>query len=604
MWSELRTSGGLGRIGFLLRCSVAIGLLSGLGATEAPAEEPAAPIVPIDEVHAGQKGYGLSVFVGSTPVRFDVEVLGVIRGLRPDGDAILARLSGQNLDATGVIAGMSGSPVYLDGRLAGAVAFSWPFAEAPIAGITPIEQMRGIAGRTEVPSRSARPLTSLDELVARRLPESRLEEALAALSEGDRPAGATGLLWGSSGLGAAARAALGRALPALAPLGEGRTAAPLPELGPGSAVAALLVDGDMRLAATGTVTERWGDRLLAFGHTLAGLGETEVPLAGAEIVTVLPSTFSSFKISNAGEVAGAFGRDHPFGALGELGAPPRTVPLAVHVLAPVRRDYSMRLANVPKLLPALAAVSSLNAWDVTFALGGVRGVDLALEIGLAGRPPLHLEQTFDGTGAGAQAITYLAALVGYLADNGMGTLQIETIDVSAALRSETRAASLQTVRPSVTVAAPGEEIALQIDLLGYDGVPLRWSESVRLPRELAEGRYTLLVGDGVSADGARFGLAPSPPVRLDQALAVLGSLHSAADLTVVGFVPSPGAARGGELLPRLPPSLRSIWGAAGTRVATPVKNAVLQVEARRKDRPISGLARVDLEIRRARTEER
>ncbi len=600
MWSERRRA----RACRASWWAIGLGVLTAVAAPGAPAEEPTRPIVPIEAVRAGQKGYGLSVFTGGAPARFEVEVLGVVHGLQADGDAILARLSGQNLEATGVVAGMSGSPVYLDGKLAGAVAFAWPFAEEPIAGITPIEQMRAIARSAEPPARSALPAATLEDLVARRIPETRLGELLAALAGEPGAGGATGLLWGSSGLGPAARQTLARVLPALQPLGEGRASTPLPELGPGSAVAALLVDGDLRLAATGTVTERWGNRLLAFGHSLAGLGETSVPLAGAEIVTVLPSAYNSFKISNAGEVAGAFARDHPFGALGEIGAPPRTVPLAVHVRAPVERDFAMRLADVPKLLPALAAVASLNAWDVSTGLGGMRGAELALEIGLEGRPPLHLEQSFDGTGAGMQAVTYLAALLGYLADNGMGTLRIERLDVSVALRPDARAASLVSVRPSATVAAPGDEVDLQIDLLGFDGTPLRWRETVRLPGELPAGRYTLLVGDGVSADAARFGAAPAPPARLEQALAVLGSLHSASDLTVVGILQAPGAARGGELLPRLPPSLRTIWGAAGARVATPVKNAVLQVEAWRQDRPLSGLARVDLEIRRKLTEGR
>ncbi len=588
------------------RLTAATAIVALLAAGARGAAEPAAaeaPILGLAEVQAGQRGHGLSVFAGSVPTPFEVEILGVLRGPQAGGSYILARLSGSDLEKTGVIAGMSGSPVYVDGRLAGAVAFAWPFAEEPIAGITPIEQMRDIERRAAPALRPAASAVRLADLVERRVPATRLDDTLAEFARSVTGEHRDGMLWGAAGISAAARAALGRWLPSLAPLGEGETAAPGPELVAGSAVAALLIDGDLRLAATGTVTERRGDRLLAFGHSLAGLGDTEVPLAGAEIVTVLSSALSSFKLSNSGAVVGTLGRDHPYGVVGELGRMPRTVPLDLRVLAPATRDFKMRLADVPALLPTLAAISSLSAWDVTVGVGGVRGVDLALDVEFVGRPPLRLEQSFDGALASQEAVAYFSALLAYLAQNDLGTLRIARLEATAALHPAQRLATLVGVRPSAPVVAPGGTVELQVDLLGYDGEPLRWREPVVLPAELPEGRYSLLVGDGVSVDAARLGLAPAPPARLDQVLALLGSLHSAADLAIVGFFPSPGLTRAGELLPRLPPSLRSIWGASGARTALPLKNAVVQNLSTRRDRPLSGLLRVDLEVRRERTGE-
>ena len=213
-------------------------------------------------------GHGLSVFKGTTPERFEVEVLGVLENQKPGGSYILARLSGQNLEKSGVIAGMSGSPVYLDGRLAGAVAFAWPFATEPIAGITPIAAMRAIGSGAppffaQAPPARASATIDLAEIVAGRISAGRLDEELERFARSVSNEGRSALLWGASGFAESSRARLARLLPAaalpLAALGGGRRSTIDSDLAPGSSVAALFVDGDLRLAATGTVTDRIGD---------------------------------------------------------------------------------------------------------------------------------------------------------------------------------------------------------------------------------------------------------------------------------------------------------------------------------------------------------
>jgi hypothetical protein len=182
----------------------------------------------------------------------------------------------------------------------------------------------------------------------------------------------------------------------------------------------------------------------------------------------------------------------------------------------------------------------------------------------------------------------------------MGPVAIEGVRIGLASSTELRAAQIVGVRPGRPQASPGEEIELQVELRAWDGSLSRRVERVRLPRELDEGRYTLLVGDGASIDAARLALAPAPPATLDQVLELLGSLRSARELAILGSVPSSGLAVSGDLLPRLPGSMRSIWGLAGARSATPVRNAVLQNESRPSDRPLAGVVRVDLDIRRER----
>lgn len=583
--------------------------LTGLFALQGSATFPEVATIPVEEIHAGMRGFGLSVFQGTAPERFEVEVLGVLQNSKPDGSYILARLAGQNLEQSGVIAGMSGSPVYFDGRLAGAVAFSWPFAKEPIAGITPIASMRaigsGAAPQMPGPPGSTGTAAELAEIASGRIPALRLNETLARFARAVSNDGRSALLWGASGFGADFRSLLSRHLPTaavqLAALGGGERAAIDSALEPGASVAALFIDGDLRLAATGTVTDRIGDRLLAFGHSAVGLNELSMPLATSEVITVLPSALSSFKLANSGPAVGRFERDHTYGSVGRLGAIARTVPLVVRVLGPVERRFDLRLAEMPPFLPALAAIGCMGAWEVASGTGGVRSVDLALRIEIDGPATperLVLEQSFEGAGASSDAAGFVVSVLSYLAQNDLAPVGVQAIEVDVRLGAEPRAATLSFVRPSRTRLAPGEALELQIDALGWRGESVRWSERLVLPSGLPDGRYSLLVGDGASADGARLALAPAPPARIEQALEFLRSLHSTRDLVILGVLPGAGLSSGGEVLPRLPGSMRSIWGAMGPKSATPVRNAIVQNEAHRRDRPLAGLLRVEIEIRR------
>ena len=440
---------------------------TGLFASQTAETFPEVATIPVEEIHAGMRGYGLSVFKGTVPERFEVEVLGVLENQRPDGRYIVARLSGQNLEHTGVVAGMSGSPVYFEGRLAGAVAFAWAFATEPIAGITPIAAMRsiGVGGGPPALAGAAVPrggAAELAEIASRRIPSGRLDEELGRFAHTVSNGGRSALLWGASGFGASSRALLTRLLPSsalsLAELGGGQRAEIDSDLGPGTSVAALFVDGDLRLAATGTVTDRIGEKLLAFGHSAIGVTEFSLPLATSEVITVMPSAMSSFKLSNSGQAVGSFERDHVYGSVGRIGVPAHTVPLRIHVRAPGERRFEMQLAELPAFLPALAAVGCLGAWDVAAGTAGVRSVDLQLRVELGGipeRPPLVLDQSFDGEGAATDSIGYLMSVLTYLSRNDLAPLDVRAISVDVGLFAEPRAATLTIVRAEPHPSRPG-----------------------------------------------------------------------------------------------------------------------------------------------------
>jgi hypothetical protein len=607
-----------------LGAGMLLGLCAGLAAA-APPPPPAAktaapptslPTIGIEEVQAGQRGYGLSVFSGGVPERFEVEVVGVLHDVMgPDTDYILARLTGKGLEKSGVIGGMSGSPVFLDGRLAGAVAFGWPFSQEAIAGITPIADMRELSGLPGVESGPGPPLppppVALSDLVAGRLPQNLLATPLPAFAApvglGGAGGGAvSGVQWFTSGFGDRSLGMLRQALGGVSPAGQARPAAgpgtgamgPAAALAPGSAVAAVLVDGDLRLAAAGTVTDRIGDEVFAFGHPFLGLGPVSVPMGAAEVVTVLSSQYSSFKISNIGEVIGAFEQDRRAGIQGRIGAVAPMVPMNLRVLGPRPRAFKLRVAAVPQFLPMLVGSAVLAGLEATSYSNGPQGIDLEARLRIAGHGDLVVRQSFDGDSAGVEAAAHLLAMAGYLTQNSLERVKIEAVDVEVAQVYQPRTASLVGAHADRSVVRPGERVTLNLDLVPYRGERLRRTLAVDLPRDLPNGRYSLLVGDGRSADAARLGIEPADPVTFLQALELLRSLHSRRDLVVLGVFSGPGLSVAGEAMPRLPASVRSLWGAAGSGGSAPLRLAIAQRLSSPAGMPVDGLVRVDLEVRR------
>ena len=578
--SHSRSTGHLARR-LLLAVLTALGGLT----TVVSAQE----ILPLGEVRAGQRGYGLSVFAGDQPDRFEVEVLGVWENLRPGASVILAKLSGQGLETSGVVAGMSGSPVYLEDRLVGAVAFAWPFASQPVAGITPIEQMRRLyaapaGARAPV---GAAPLATLDQIVGADLPSDLVDRGLRRLRSetGDRLG--TGLLWSTVGFGELSRQRLAGGLGEVAPAGS--SSAPPAELAPGGSVAGVLVDGDLRMAATGTVTDRVGDDLLAFGHPFLGIGELSVPMATSQVITVLASRFRSFKIANLGPVVGAFELDRAAGVRGRLGAIAPTVPMKVAVRGSRDAEFDLRLAHLPALTPTLAAVSMLAALDSATQAAGAQGLDLRARLDLGEHGELLVDQSFDGDAAAMEAVTYLLAFAGFVANNPMAEVRLASIEVELDQHPEPRLARLVEAHASRTELRPGDSLELNLGLMAYRGERFRETIALDLPTSLPDGRYSLLVGDGVSVDAALLAIEQAAPIRFRQALDLLRGLHSRRDLVVLGVFGGKGLAVGGETLPQLPGSMRSIWAAAPSGDARPLALAVAQQSERRLDVPISGL---------------
>jgi len=590
---------------------LAAGLVVGLGGSALAAQTADDPgIFPLAEVQRGQTGYGLSVFAGSEPERFDVEVIGVMNNTRPGLSAILARLSGHDLERSGVVAGMSGSPVYIDDRLVGAVAYSYPFGFDAIAGITPIEAMRDVPAGTlsGVPaSPAARTAVGWRDLVQRDFGSDRIEKDLALWSPAGAAGGRSAVQWSAAGFGGRPLDLLQGAVGELAPWvimagtaasGTAGPSAAAGELVPGSAVAMVLVRGDLSLAASGTVTDRHGDDVLAFGHPVFGLGPASLPMARAEVVTMIANRYNSFRLSNVGDLVGTFDQDRAAGARGRLGPVPAMIPVDVRLRGASHRDYRMEVADLPLLSPLLIAISAYGALDAGAYANGPQGLDLEARFVIAGHDDLVVRQTFDGAQAAPESITYLYGFGAFLQLNDLEAVDLERVDVELTQVDRPRLATLIGAYPDHSEVEPGDTVTLSVEFQAFRGARYRRSVETVVPATVPDGRYVLLVGDGTSMDAARLGVEHREPETFAQALRLMQSFHPRDELHVVGLLVDPGLAVAGDVLPSLPGSVRSIFSGGGPGTVQPLGLAIAHETVAAQDRPISGVVRVDLEVRR------
>ncbi len=570
------------------------------------------PSIAPDEVRPGQTGYGLSVFSGTEPERFEVEVIGVMHNRTAELSYIMAKLSGNDLETQGVAQGMSGSPVYLDGKLAGAVAFSFNFSQDAIAGITPIAGMRSLAGGASGPSANdekgsvSTPVT-LDMLAAgvpAGTTDERLREHLARLlPPSGASTGASGtnsaVHWHAGGFEGAALDLLRTSLGTISQTGgQMDPLATVKPLVAGSAVAMVLVGGDVSLAAHGTVTEVDGDEVLAFGHPIFGFGPMRAPMAHSEVLTTVASLATSFKISNLGPVIGAFDQDREAGARGYLGVHAPTFPFDVHLRGLETRDYHMDIADIPQLVPSLLATTALGTLRAGAFTASEMGIDLEARFRLGGYEDLVLRQSFDSAGAAAEAVTYLLTISDYLVANDFEAARIEGLEATLMLHPKQRTMTVVAAHASKTVVEPGSMVPVVLELQPHRGSRLRQVLEVPIPAHLENGRYWVLIGDGSSMDTARRTISPRSARSLSEALTVLRGYRSRRDLVTFGLVQGAGLSVGGNALPDLPGSMRSIVGSSTAATIKPLSLVLVDERVERSSAPLSGAVRIDLEVQR------
>ena len=451
-------------------------------------------IFPLASVHAGLHGTAYTVFEGVTPEPFGVDVLGVLRNAQgPGEDLILARLTGAKAEYTGVVAGMSGSPVYIDGKLVGALAFRiGQFSKEPIAGITPIAQMlkvRDIDGAS--PGNTAPEASSQIRPIDTPLVFSGFSAAALDLWKQHAPS-----------LGMEPQAGLG---------GSGQTTGgpakqqAEPPLAPGSAVSALLVAGDMEIAATCTVTYLDANRLLACGHPLTQFGAVSLPMTKADVITTLASPAGSFKIVNTGETVGAFTQDRQTAIGGLVGAQAHMIPveIAIHG-AQGDRTLHLRVLDQPQLTPTAILVSLFQALQETPGYEEEDSYRVHATVSLAGGYPPVAIQTLAAPGGLVPATLAAALTVGlrfnalYSSRDRRTPIEGVRIDVEALRGRQSTTLSRAAVEQSTVHA--GDRIIVAATVDPYRGAAQSLRIPVTLPASLPAGEVRLLVSDGPTLD--------------------------------------------------------------------------------------------------------
>jgi SpoIVB peptidase S55 len=580
----------------------------------------AADRMPLSEVKKGMKGYGLTVFEGTTIEKFDVEILGVLNNIGPGQNLILARVDSPVVQRTGIAHGMSGSPVFIDGKVIGALAYAWQFAKEPVAGITPIEEMLEISRRVAPAGASladATPRISGAELL-KAIAEKKFDTNFDTFLETLAPQRA-------SSMSGAQRLTLPMSLASFAPETVARFSPALDSLGfltvpagtaststatldkktfePGDAVGAVLLHGDFTVAATGTVTYVDDKNVYAFGHPFLDIGEISFPMATSEVVTMLPSLAASFKFSNTGPIVGAVRQDRAPGIMGVLGETAPTIPVEVTLNGSgPEQTYRVNVVRNSKLSPLMLAMVTDTVISNAQRAAGERTVLLESEIKMKGFAPIKLRDGWAGDQARSSIPLYLALVSGYLMSNEFRDAEIESVKVHIRHDDQLRIAKLMEaslVNPAKRVK-PGDTVQVRAVLKPFRGESFAETFEMKIPEDQAAGPAYLLVGSGSVMNAVDFMLVPPDPRTLEQVLAVLQRLRPATDLSVGLYTTGEGAVTSGVYLPNLPPSMRAVVSADTSNGAkAPVKYHPASHKARPLGYIIDGALKIDIDVQPA-----
>ena len=504
------------RSGLLLAALAALFLAAPLGAAENPV------IFPLRDIHAGMKGVAYTIFSGDQIEKMDVTVLGVLKNaMGPKQDVILVQLSGADVAKTGVVAGMSGSPVYFDGKLAGAVALKiGTFTKDAIAGVTPIQSMLDIQKAMPAPSVADNEMPDASLTPAGSQPG--VFPAKVALADGrflvpiETPLVFSGVMPQTLALFGNQFQAYGMSTMA------GGTTAARPDdakLQPGDMVGMDLVSGDLALYAGCTVTAIVGDRVFVCGHPLFSFGSVSLPMTRAHVVTTLASSLESTKIMNSGGPIGTITEDRLTAVVGRLGASPPTLPVDVNITTPQQqRHFHFNVVENPKLTPLLVAVATLNG--IVSNTAYTEGTTLQLDghIDLAGHPSVQLHDMFPPTEVpvpdGYQLAVAVQSAFARIYTNPYEQPKVERVTLNVTSRSDSRWSAIDGAWSNKSEANPGDTIRIKVLLRPYRGAPFIQEVPLTIPAQAARGNLQVLVSDASSLNRMRELFPGAPSGRL------------------------------------------------------------------------------------------
>jgi hypothetical protein len=543
--------------------------------------------LPLEEVRTGQKGVARTVFAGADAQEFGVEILGVLPGYpAPRQSVIIARLTGSLVERTSVFAGMSGSPVFIDGKLVGAIAYAFPFSKEPIAGITPIKQMIDIFERGRQSSEGRDQLGFVREPRAvsylqlagtdwkPQIPQGQSAGVtfIAPVATGSPLATllgqqfapiATPLVFNGFSaqtvsqftpqlqqLGLLPVAGIGGASP-LTPMGKVTDQTLLP----GSSISVQLIRGDYSVAASGTVTHRDGERIYAFGHPFLSLGTSDMPMAESTVITVVPNTLNSFKLTVPGQMVGAISQDRSTGIYGQLGHAPKMIPVTInlHTSREQVETYKYEVASDEFLTPLLLNMTVYSTITSSERGLGDSTVSVRGKIEVKGQETITLERRFATNGAAMYAAGSVAAPIAALLSSGFDNVELGPITLDIAATDSRRAATLDRISLDRNEAHRGETVEVQAYVRTESGKQFVQRIPVQIPADVPPGQLVLFVGDGGTLQQASASQS-FVPKDLGQLVGAINKIKKNDRLYVKLFRITTGAVIGTDEMPNLPPS--------------------------------------------------
>jgi len=559
-------------------------------------------ILPLEQVRPGMQGYAYTIFAGDEVEKFDLEVIGVMPNfLGPRQSIILVQLKGPKVERTGVVAGMSGSPVYLDGKLAGALSLKLGiFTKDPIAGVTPIEDVV----RPAVQASAQQFPLALDTSAVQRSAASFSLPTGSSLAPIETPLVFSGFQ----------SATLQQFAPQIQSYGfvaaQGGTAAPRADdahLVPGDMAGMVLVQGDASINSACTVTAVQADRVFLCGHPFLSLGDVQIPMARSRVLTTLSSDLASTKIVNVGGSIGTITGDHLTAVTGKLGSPPAMIPLDLSVATKIgEKKLHFEIINHPKLTPLLVAITAFNGLTQNAIYGEGTTLHLTGEIRLRGHAPVQIENTYaPGDSFVPDGLPIAISVQSIFTRLFVNTFEIPEVE-HIALHVESvpgrQSFAVDSAWLEKGEAAPGETLRVRVLLHPYRGADRVEETSVRVPDQIARGTtLRILVTDGDTLNRASRGFAfggSSGPSGLDQLIGVLNRERRNDRLYVGLFMPSPTMLWEDKELPNIPLSQINVIDGRPTPGSVQVLRESLASESSVPlGGPVSGVISLNLQIR-------
>lgn len=534
----------------------------------------ATEIMKLSEIKAGMEGVGKSTLKGMTAETYPFKVLGVIENFAPHKNLIIVKLDSPELNAGGIVSGMSGSPAYIDGKLIGAIAYGFSFSRQPIGGVTPIEDILQTAEYetptftidistmpVEFDKKNLSVITRLvQEKLAKRLNFTGNEAfspiRLIGVQQGFKPSAFSYLKALEPMLSLGSGAGIASTTNTIITKDQGKD---LLKVSPGDMVAIPLIKGDLEYAAYGTVTHLEDNKIYLFGHPFFNLGTVDFPLHKAEVLSVVPSFQEPFVLVTSKQMIGRVIQDRFSAVMGELGQIPYMVPMKIF-LKNRNRQFNLEMVHHPLLTPVLSAFSIYNIFSSEYQQAGFQSVKVDGKIFIEGEKNIVIDDLFSGTDSYTELSNLLLVITYFLMNNNERNIKIQKLDFELGGSETLRRANLENVLIEKKSYLPGEIMNITVYLKNERGKDFSETLNIKAPNLKAGSEFYLLAAgsEEMGQFDARNVRSTYFPTKLSFLIRAINNLRKNNRLYFKLMTSTSGLFVKGHEYPDLPPSLKNV----------------------------------------------